>query len=94
MQVNFYATLRAIAGKKTVVLDLPYGVTVDEIIHTVVRDYPDMRRELFDEHGVLYGHIHIFVNGRDVIYLPAELGTRIQETDRIDIFPPVGGGRD
>ncbi len=92
MKVNFYATLRRIVGQKTVEFDLPEGVTAQYVVDAVVTRYPALRAELVDEDGRLLEHIHLFVNGRDVPYLENRLQTVIQHTDKLDFFPPVGGG--
>ena len=34
----------------------------------------------------------MFINGREVVYLDDQFDTIIQPNDKIDIFPPVGGG--
>ncbi len=92
MKVNFYATLRAIVGQKTVEIDLNHGATIEDLIQEIVRQYPALREQLIDAEGNLQGHIHVFVNGRDVYYLEQEHKTPLQAEDKIDIFPPVGGG--
>ncbi|MCK4978423.1 MAG: MoaD/ThiS family protein [Anaerolineales bacterium] len=51
-----------------------------------------MEKELLDEHGNMYGHVHIFINGRDVQFLQDSMDSLISLDDRIDIFPAVGGG--
>jgi len=92
MKINFYATLRLITGKKTVILDLADGVTVREMLEDVFKLYPPLRKELLTSENELLGHVHVFVNGRDVPYLAEVLETRISQTDKLDIFPAVGGG--
>lgn len=92
MQVSFYATLRQIVGKKTVHFDLPDGATIGELIQLFVAHYPGLKRELLDEHGNLYGHVHVFVNGRDVPYLEKRQDTVLKKDDVISVFPAVGGG--
>ena len=92
MKINFYATLRAIVGKKTVDFDIPHGAPLRDVVAEVVRLYPAMQRELFDEHGNLYQHVHVLVNGRDSPYLENQLDTPITPEDTINIFPAVGGG--
>ena len=92
MRINFYATLRAIVGRKTVDFDIPHGVTVRELVNEVVRVYPAMRRELLDDHGRLYQHVHVLVNGRDSPYLENQLETPVLPEDTVNIFPAVGGG--
>jgi len=92
MKVNFYATLRPIVGQKTVELPIKEGFTVQDALETIVGAYPDLRPELMDEHGQLLGHVHMFVNGRDAPYLENVMETQIKATDKIDVFPAVGGG--
>lgn len=92
MKVHFYATLRPIAGQKTVEFDLGDEVTVQELVDAVVTRFPPMREELLNEEGRLYPHVHVFVNGRDAPYLDNALDTVITVEDKIDIFPAVAGG--
>jgi sulfur-carrier protein len=92
MNVNFYATLRQITGQKTVEFDLPDGISVQQLLDAVLLKYPDMRDDLLDENGRLYGHVHLFVNGRDAPYLDDGLETIIKPNDKVDLFPAVGGG--
>jgi molybdopterin synthase sulfur carrier subunit len=92
MKVNFHATLRRITGRKTVEFDLPAGTTVDGLLAAVVERYPEMREELFHEDGTLFGHVHVFINGRDAPHLDRKLSTRLEEADTVDVFPAVAGG--
>jgi len=92
VKVNFYATYRAIVGQKTIEFDIPPGSTVQQLVDLIIERYPDFYGQLLDENGALYRHIHIFINGRDTYYLPDDLNTIVDTKDKIDIFPPVGGG--
>ena len=92
MKVNFFATLRDIAGGKTVEFPLEHGVTAHEVLDAIVTKFPAMKKELLNEHGRLYGHVHFFINGRDVQFLDDDLETRILPNDVINVFPAVGGG--
>lgn len=92
MKVNFYATLRPIVGQKTVELSLPAGTTAIQLVLMFVKDYPAMRRELLDENEQFLPHMKFFINGREAVYLPDKMDTIIQAEDKVDIFPPVGGG--
>jgi len=69
MIVKFYSTLREIVGQKTVEFDLHENVTVRQLVDEVIRQYPSMKRELVDDEGNLYQHVHVIVNGRDVPFL-------------------------
>ena len=92
MKVNFYATYRAMVGQKTIEFDIPSGSTVNQLLDLIIERYPDFYGQLLDENGELYRHIHVFINGRDTYYLPQGLKTILKPQDKIDIFPPVGGG--
>ena len=92
MRVNFHATLRPIAGGRTVEMEIPEHATVNDLIAAVCQRFPPMREMLLDERGELRGHVHVFVNGRDAPYLEDALQTAVATGDMIDIFPAVAGG--
>ena len=92
MKINFYATYRPIVGGKTIDFHIEHGITVHQLVDAIIARFPALRREMLDEDGNLYSHVHIFVNGRDAYYLENGLGTVIQADDTLNIFPPVGGG--
>jgi len=92
MKVNFYATLRDIVGTKTVELEVTEGMTARDLIREVTRRYPRLARELLDRKGNLYGHVHVFINGRDLSFVEDTMEARLSAEDTINIFPAVGGG--
>ncbi len=92
MKVNFYATLRAIVGQKTVEVDMAPNTTALELVNLVADEYPDLRAELLDAEQRFQRHMKLFINGREAVYLQDQFETIIQPDDKVDIFPPVGGG--
>jgi len=92
MKVNFYAMYRQVVGGKTVDVSVPEAVSVRQLIEEAIRRYPALRRELLDERGDLYGHVHVYVSGRDVPFLAEGMDTLLRPDDTVDIFPPIGGG--
>jgi molybdopterin synthase sulfur carrier subunit len=92
MQVNFFATLRQIVGQKTVDISISEGSTVRQLLDEIVRSYPGLERELIDEQGELYGHVHVIINGRDFKFLDHGIETVITSEDRVSVFPAIGGG--
>jgi molybdopterin synthase sulfur carrier subunit len=92
VKVNFFATFRPIVGGKTVEVDVAQGSTVQQLLQALIVRYPALDQALFDDVKHLHRHVHVFVNGRDVVYLADQLETRLDAEDVINIFPPVGGG--
>ena len=92
MKVNFYATLRDIAGGKTIDIPLEQGVSAREVLEAIITRFPEMKKELLREDGRLFGHVHFFINGRDVQFTDDDLETVILPDDEISVFPAVGGG--
>ena len=92
MEVNFYATLRDVVGQKTLDINIPENATIRQLVDTVVELYPQLRDKLLNQEDNLWGHVHVFINGRDAPFLDDEMQTIIKPGDTISIFPAVGGG--
>ena len=92
LKVNFFATLRQIVGGKTVIFEVEECITARALLEQILERFPALRVELLNEQGELHGHVHFFINGRDVPRLENVLDTQIGPEDTINIFPAVGGG--
>jgi molybdopterin synthase sulfur carrier subunit len=92
MKVNFFATLRDITGGKVVEFSLDQETTAKELLDAIIEKFPAMKKELLNQEGRMYGHIHFFINGRDVQFLQDEFSTKIMQDDVVNVFPAVGGG--
>jgi molybdopterin synthase sulfur carrier subunit len=67
-------------------------VTAQELMDAIVQRFPLMKKELLNEDGQMYGHVHFFINGRDVQFTDDKFQTRIMQEDTVNVFPAVGGG--
>ena len=92
MKVNFYATLRDIAGGRVVEFPVEHGITAEELLDAVVTKFPLLKKELLTEDGRMHGHVHFFINGRDVQFMEDDFQTKIMPEDTVNVFPAVGGG--
>jgi molybdopterin synthase sulfur carrier subunit len=90
--IKFYSTLRDIAGKKVVELDIPEGTTIQQLATEIVERYPKMRRDLLDDNGKIHGHVHMFVDGLDVPFLTNNTSEIISNKSIVDVFHAIGGG--
>ncbi|MDO8969860.1 MAG: ubiquitin-like small modifier protein 1 [Saprospiraceae bacterium] len=92
MKVNLYANFRQLAGAKSIDIDLPEGSTLAQLLDSLLTLHPRLGPALLDNSRTLLPHVHVFVNGRDMHYLPEGRSTQLTPGDKIDIFPPVAGG--
>ena len=92
MRVHFFASLRDLAGVASVEVDLEPGSDAQRLLQGVVERCPALGSVLLDDQGHLHEHMKMFINGREVVYLEEGFQTVLEPTDRVDIFPPVGGG--
>jgi sulfur-carrier protein len=92
MHVNFYADLRPLAGGKTVTVDLALPTTARAVLEAITSTRPSLAEKIWAAPGELHQHIHVFVNGRQSVFLAQGLETPVQSGDALDVFPPVGGG--
>jgi len=92
MRVNFYATLRAAVGEKTVDVPLRDGASVIELAHEIARRWPTLSERVLDEKGCISHQVHFLVGGRNVRWLPDGAETTLLAADVVDVFPPTAGG--
>ena len=91
VQVRLYATLRQIAGTREVEIPVEGQQAVGDVLRAVVERYPRLSEAIWNADGSLAGHVAVVLNGRDVRHLDG-VDTPISDDDRLDVFPPVGGG--
>ena len=87
--VRIPPVLRAQAGNNKEVQ--AQGETVRGVLESLVRDYPDLREQLFTPDGALNRFVNVYVNDQDIRYL-SELETRVDERDRVVVLPAMAGG--
>lgn len=91
MMVKVFATFRQIISGKEVSLDIREGQTVRELLLALTERFPAFQNELFDKEQRLLPHVHVFVNGKNIIHGDG-LDTVLSATDEVALIPPVGGG--
>jgi molybdopterin synthase sulfur carrier subunit len=92
MKVNLFANFRQLVGAKSVEIHQPDGGSLSQLLDALFNLYPRLETALMDPAHNLLPHVHVFVNGRDLQYLPEGTTTILAPDDKIDIFPPVAGG--
>ncbi len=83
--VRLRAPLKRLAGDRAELF--VEGATVGELMVSLERENPAMDGWILDERGLIRRHINVFVNGE----LGAG-GTRVGDSDRVDVLPAISGG--
>lgn len=66
------------------------GSTIGECLDDLVKQFPDIKKELFDKKGRLLHYVSIWVNGEDAY--PAELAKQVKDGDELYLLPLFAGG--
>ena len=90
IEVRLYATLRAIAGERSVVVSDDCS-TVRCVVDELISRWPDLSERLYEDRE-LRPYIALMVDGRDIRHLEG-LATALTASSEIDLFPPVAGGQ-
>lgn len=90
-KIRLFATVRDIAGSRTLAIPFKDGDTVHDMIQSIDLVCPALGAKLLDENGQLSSLVHIYVRGRNVEWL-AGLDTPVAEQDDVFLVPPMAGG--
>lgn len=91
LEYRFFATFREAVGGKSIERDLPAGATVGDALAEVEAEFPELAGDVLDEDGEIRPHLSVLKNGREVVHLEGP-ETRLEDGDRLSVFPPVAGG--
>ncbi len=86
--INLPPFLQSYAGDKE--SHQAEGSTVREALADLCRQYPEMKRLLFDKGDTLFPYIGIYLNGEDAY--PDELAKPVKDGDVIHVLMMIAGG--
>jgi len=92
VEVNLFATFKAIAGKKQLFFPVLPGQTIQDTLFAVLEELPTLRPHWLDTDGHPRPYVHIYLNQADSATLPDGLRTIVRDGDILDFIPPVAGG--
>ena len=81
IKVNIHVELQHLANNKATAE--VKGNTVGECLNELVRQFPDLKKGLFDANGKLLNYIDIYVNLESTY--PEELAKQVKDGDEIHI---------
>jgi sulfur-carrier protein len=89
--INLLATLRDIAGSKSITVPFDDGQTVHELLQAINDLNYELGAQIATEDGELTGLVHILIHGRNIMWLQG-LDTTINQQDIVTLLPPSAGG--
>ena len=91
MEIRLHATLRDVVKARSVVIKSQRDQTVGAVLRALTDEHPALVPSIWEADGRLAGHVVVVLEGRDIRHLSG-VDTPIGEAEKIDVFPPVGGG--
>jgi len=67
------------------------GATAGEILSALTTQFPDLRKNLFNDEGKLRSFVNVYVNDEDIRYLKKD-ATPVAAGDTLSIVPSIAGG--
>jgi MoaD family protein len=67
------------------------GATVGELLGALTTQYPDLRKNLYNDEGKLRSFVNVYVNDEDIRYLSKDK-TEVKDGDTVSIVPSIAGG--
>ena len=68
------------------------GATVSEVLGALTSQFPDLRKQLFNDEGKLRSFVKVYLNDEDIRYLQKD-ATAVGASDTLSIVPSIAGGR-
>jgi adenylyltransferase/sulfurtransferase len=81
--------LRQFTGKQDSVV--AGGATVGEVLSALTTQYPDLRKQIFNDEGKLRSFVNVYLNDEDIRYLGKD-ATAVSDGDTLSLVPSIAGG--
>jgi adenylyltransferase/sulfurtransferase len=67
------------------------GNTVGEVLSALTTEYPDLRKQIFNDEGKLRSFVNVYLNDEDIRYLN-RTETPAKDGDTLSLVPSIAGG--
>ena len=67
------------------------GSTVGEVLTSLTTQFPDLRKQLFNDEGKMRSFVNVYLNDEDIRYLKKD-ATPVAAGDTLSIVPSIAGG--
>jgi molybdopterin converting factor small subunit len=77
-----------VGGKASVDLS---GANIGEVLGNLTSQFPELRKNLYNDEGRLRSFVNIYVNDDDIRFLGKD-ATAVKDGDTVTIVPSIAGG--
>ncbi len=67
------------------------GSTVGEVLSALTTQFPDLRKQIYNDEGKLRSFVNVYLNDEDIRYLKKD-ATAVATGDTLSIVPSIAGG--
>jgi molybdopterin converting factor small subunit len=67
------------------------GSTVGEVLAALTTQFPDLRKQIYNDEGKLRSFVNVYLNDDDIRYLQKD-ATAVAAGDTLSIVPSIAGG--
>jgi molybdopterin converting factor small subunit len=67
------------------------GSTVGEVLGALTAQFPDLRKQIYNDEGKLRSFVNVYLNDEDIRYLKKD-ATPVAPGDILSIVPSIAGG--
>jgi molybdopterin converting factor small subunit len=67
------------------------GSTVGEVLTALTTQFPDLRKQIYNDEGKLRSFVNVYLNDDDIRYLKKD-ATAVAAGDTLSIVPSIAGG--
>jgi ferredoxin-nitrite reductase len=90
IKIKLLRPFQDVVGKEDITMDIQ-GKTLQNLLDDLISQYPKLKDKMMDKKGNLDSFVNIFVNDKPT-YTDQESKIKLNEGDRILIFPAIAGG--
>ena len=81
--------LRQFTGKQDSVT-VP-GATVGEVLSALTTQFPDLRKQIFNDQGNVRSFVNVYLNDEDIRYIGKDAAPAA-DSDTLSLVPSIAGG--
>jgi len=67
------------------------GATAGEVLSALTTQFPDLRKQIFNDEGKVRSFVNVYLNDEDIRYL-SKTDTPVKDGDAISLVPSIAGG--